>query len=134
MLKGFKNIEHLGIYSPNTKRLTDWYCDMLGFEITFKISKDQPEKSIYFLKGAKGMVIEILPSNNEQHKRILDDPGYSHIGITVDNFEEAEEALKSKGIILNIKRKTSIEWTIGYFNDPDGNVLEIIYRPENEEI
>ncbi|GAI30644.1 unnamed protein product, partial [marine sediment metagenome] len=68
------------------------------------------------------------------HKRILDDSGYSHIGITVDNFEEAEEALKSKGVILNIKRKTSIGWTIGYFNDPDGNVLEIIYRPENEEI
>ncbi|MGM0366225.1 MAG: VOC family protein [Actinomycetota bacterium] len=134
MLEGLKNIEHLGIYSKNTKKLADWYSDVLGMEVAFKISKDLPEKSIYFLKGADGTVVEILPSNNKDNARDLDDPGYSHIGITVDNFDKAAKALKDKGVVLKNVRNTSIGWTIGYFNDPDGNILEIVYRPKGGKI
>lgn len=134
MLKGLRNIEHLGIYSPDTKRLTDWYCDVLGFEVTFKIVKDLPEKSIYFLRGSEGMVVEILPSNDKKNVRDLNDPGFSHIGITVDDFEKVAEALNAKGVVLKNVRETGMGWTIGYFNDPDGNILEIVYRPESEKI
>jgi catechol 2,3-dioxygenase-like lactoylglutathione lyase family enzyme len=134
MLKDLKNIEHLGIYTHNAKKLTDWYCDVLGLKITHKLVRETTEKSIYFLRGTSDLVIEILPTDNNMNKRELYDPGYSHIAIIVENFEKAEEYLKSKGIILDLKRKTGAGWTIGYFHDPDGNIIEIVYRPRNEKI
>ena len=134
MLKGLRSVEHIGIHSKNTKKLSDWYCNTLGLEAAYEIKKDQPEKSIYFLKGLKGTIIEILPSNDVENERGLNDVGFSHIGITVDNFKQVEEQLKARGVVFDNIRETSIGWTIGYFNDPDGNTLEIVYRPENENI
>lgn len=134
MLKDLKNIEHLGIYTSNAKKLTDWYCDVLGLKITHRLVKETPERSIYFLRGTTDMVIEILPTDSNTNKKKLYDPGYSHIAIVVDNFEEAEDYLKNKGITLDLKRKTSAGWTIGYFHDPDGNIIEIVYRPRKEKI
>ena len=134
MLKGLKSIEHIGIHSEDTKKLTDWYCDTLGLDVTFEMKKDQPEKSIYFLKGLDGTIIEILPSNENKIKRELNDSGFSHIGINVDNFKEVEEQLKARGVVFDNIRETSMGWTIGYFNDPDGNTLEIVYRPKGEKI
>ena len=84
------------------------------------------------MKGENGVVIEILPTSSSQQKRELSDPGYSHIGIVVEDFERATSTLQSKGIEPQDVRTTSNGWTIGYFEDPEGNRLEIVYRPEEE--
>lgn len=130
MKKGFKTIEHIGIYSPNTKKLADWYIDTFGLNIELKIEKDSDSKSIYFLKS-NSMVIEILPSNkNGRVDRNIDDPGFSHIGVTVEDFKYVMKYLKSRGAIIKNARETSMGWKIGYLEDIDGNKIEIVYRPE----
>ena len=130
MIDHFKNIEHIGIFSPNTKKLAEWYCSVFGLEVSLKISKESDEKSVYFLNSANGMFIEILPSNDKERLlRSLNDPGISHIGIVVNNFNKVSDYLNSKEIALRDVRETSQGWKIGYFNDLDGNILEIIHRP-----
>jgi len=134
MLKGLKSIEHIGIHSKDTRKLANWYCDTLELEVVYEITKEQPEKSIYFLKGLKGTIIEILPSNDNKNERELNDAGFSHIGIIVDDFKVVEEQLKDRGVVFDTVRQTSMDWTIGYLNDPDGNTLEMVYRPDSEKI
>ena len=130
MIDHFKNIEHIGIFSRNTKKLAEWYCDVFGLEVSLKIQKDPDEKSVYFLNSTNGMVIEILPSNDkDRFSRSLNDPGVSHIGIAVNNFNKVSDYLESKEIALRDVRETSQGWKIGYFSDFDGNTLEIIFRP-----
>jgi catechol 2,3-dioxygenase-like lactoylglutathione lyase family enzyme len=121
-------VEHLGIYATDPEGLSQWYREKLGFSVVRTLEKEG-RPPIYFLKGEGGWEIEILPSPSSRPDKQLTDPGYSHIGLVVDSFEQTERLLKSKGISLHDVRDTSNGWKIGYFEDPEGNILEIVYRP-----
>ncbi|HEY47059.1 MAG TPA: VOC family protein [Anaerolineae bacterium] len=123
------NAEHIGIFARDTVALSRWYLETLGFKVIRTLEKEG-RPPIFFLKGEKGMVIEILPTTSSHVARELSDPGYSHIGLVVQDFDQAASSLQSKGVSLHDVRTTSNGWTIGYFNDPEGNRLEIVYRPQ----
>ena len=120
--------EHIGLYASDPVKLADWYIEKLGLEVVRTLEKEG-RPPIYFLQAEQGMVIEILPTNAERSTRELSDPGYSHIGLIVEDFEQAAASLQDKGVTLSNVRQTSNGWTIGYFDDPEGNRLEIVYRP-----
>jgi catechol 2,3-dioxygenase-like lactoylglutathione lyase family enzyme len=120
--------EHVGLYAADPSVLAKWYVDTLGFEVIRTLEKEG-RPPIYFLKGNRGLVIEILPTGAARSARELSDPGYSHLGLIVEDFDQAAASLQSKGISLFNVRQTSNGWTIGYFDDPEGNQLEIVYRP-----
>ncbi len=121
-------VEHLGIYATDPEGLSRWYRERLGLSVIRKLEKEG-RPPIFFLKGKTGWEIEILPSPSSPRKRELEDPGYSHIGIVVEDFDQTAAFLKSKGVPLHDVRETSIGWKIGYFEDPEGNRLEIVHRP-----
>jgi catechol 2,3-dioxygenase-like lactoylglutathione lyase family enzyme len=123
------NAEHVGIYAKDPGGLSQWYIEKLGFTVVNTLEKEG-RPPIFFLKGEEGMVIEILPTHSSHVARQLSDPGYSHIGLVVENFDQASASLKSKGVAIYDVRQTSNGWTIGYFDDPEGNRLEIVYRPQ----
>ena len=120
--------EHIGIYASDSETLSKWYIDKLGFSIIRTLGKEG-RPTIYFLEAEGGVVVEILPTSGDRSERKLNEPGFSHIGILVDDFDKAVSSLESKGISVHDARKTSNGWTIGYFEDPEGNSLEIVYRP-----
>jgi glyoxylase I family protein len=120
--------EHVGLYAADPVALAKWYIVTLGFEVVRTLEKEG-RPPIYFLKGDQGLVIEILPTGAAHPTRELSDPGYSHIGLIVKDFDQAAASLQSKGVSLFNVRQTSNGWTIGYFDDPEGNRLEIVYRP-----
>lgn len=122
-------VEHLGIYAADSEGLSQWYRERLGFAVVRKLEKEG-RPPIYFLKTEAGWEIEILPSPSSPRKRELTDPGYSHIGLVVEDFDQTAAFLESRGISLHDVRDTSIGWKIGYFEDPEGNRLEIVYRPQ----
>ncbi len=122
------DVEHVGLYSKDPTNLSKWYVEKLGFSVIRTLEK-VGRPPIFFLQADSGLVIEILPTDTPRVNRALSDPGYSHLGLVVDNFDQAASSLANKGIALYNVRQTSIGWTIGYFNDPEGNQLEIVYRP-----
>jgi len=120
-------VEHFGIYAHDTESLAGWYQETLGFTVVRTIEKeDRPP--IFFLATDEGGEIELLPTNKPRVERKLNYAGFSHIGLIVDDFEKTERMLREKGVILEGVRKTSNGWMIGYFEDPEGNVLEIVSR------
>ncbi len=123
------NAEHLGIYAEDPTVLSQWYVDKLGFSVVRTLEKEG-RPPIFFLQGEGGMVLEILPSPSARPSRGLTDPGYSHIGLLVTDFDQAAASLESSGVSVHDARSTSNGWTIGYFEDPEGNQLEIVYRPQ----
>lgn len=116
----FENLEHIAIIAKNrsTKALADWYCKVLGFKVTLELKKEG-RPPVYFLKLKNGSYLEIIPPNFP-----------FHLGFPVDNFEKAVKELASEGIALENIRVTSKGWKEGFFNDPEGNKLQIIYRPK----
>lgn len=122
------HLEHVGIYAADTESLSKWYCEVLGMEVVRRLDREG-RPPIFFLRAPNGGTqIEILPSQDTRVERKLGTPGYSHLGIVVDDFERTAEALASRGVELWGCRTTSAGWKIGYFTDPEGNVLEIIQR------
>lgn len=109
---------HIGIIAEDPQSVANWYKDKLGFQIILEIKKEG-RPPIYFLKGEGGSYIEILPPTFK-----------THLGFVVDDFNEAVNKLQSKGISLENVKKTGMGWMIGYFKDPVGNQLEIVYRPK----
>lgn len=124
------NAEHIGLYASDPVGLSRWYCEKLGFAVVRTLEKEG-RPPIYFLKGEEGLMIEILPTASPRVARHLSDPGYSHIGLIVEDFDQASSSLQSNGVSLQDVRQTSNGWTIGYFDDPEGNRLELVYRPQS---
>jgi len=129
----FKWFGHIGIAAKDPESLCKWYCDVLGFKVIFEIPETERRPvPIYFIQFKTKTTIEIIPASDEEKiKRETNDPGFSHIGIPVDDFDEAAEYLKSKGITLRNVRQTGLGWKIGYFDDPEGNLIEIVFRSED---
>ena len=123
------NAEHIGIYAADSVSLSKWYVDKLGFKVIRTLEKEG-RPPIYFIQGESGAVIEILPTTMDKSERELSAPGFSHMGLVVDDFEKTELILQEEGIMMDDVRKTSNGWTIGYFKDPEGNQLELVYRPK----
>jgi len=119
-------IEHIAIYANDVDTLAKWYCEVLNLKVARKLERSG-RLPVYFLEGTQA-TIEILPTDKVRKEREIDEPGFSHIGLTVEDFKETEMILKTKGVALHGVRDTSAGWRIGYFNDPEGNVMEIIER------
>lgn len=119
--------EHIGIYAKDVDALAKWYCDVLGLNVVRKLEK-AGRPPIYFLGSPEGFEVEILPSAADRKERGVEDPGFSHIGIVVQNFDETASYLQSKGSAPFGVKRTSMNWQIGYAKDPEGNVLEIVKR------
>ena len=122
-------IEHIGIYAHDTVALADWYVDTLNLRVVQRLDK-AGRPPIFFLEGDEGRVIELLPTDELHANRALNAPGFSHIGLVVPDFDAAEKHLERKGVRLHGARDTSNGWRIAYFEDPEGNTLEIVHRPQ----
>jgi catechol 2,3-dioxygenase-like lactoylglutathione lyase family enzyme len=120
-------LEHIGVYAQDTQALAEWYASTLGFHVVRTLEKEG-RPPIYFLAADEGGEIEILPTEEPHATRSLNQGGFSHIGLVIDDFEATESRLDGKGIRLDGVRETSNGWKIGYFQDPEGNTIELIRR------
>ena len=122
------DIEHIGIYAQDSAALASWYAKTLDLQEVRRIERGEGKPPVVFLQGAVGAVVEILPTDAAKSCQELNSPGFTHLGIVIEDFEAQVARLASLGIEVNGIRSTSNGWMIGYFNDPEGNVLELIQR------
>lgn len=120
----FKGLEHTAIASPAPQKLAQWYVDHLGFVINYNYAGN------YFVKTPNGTMLEIIPSEGERAPQKMKDPGIRHIAIQVDDFDAAHANLKSQGISFLGEPFKVEENRLVFFNDGDGNILHLIYRPK----
>jgi glyoxylase I family protein len=123
-----RDIEHLAIHSKDPASLVNWYCETLGFTITHAIE----DNGQYFISLPGGGMIEFLPANDSQtvsHAR--NDAGIRHIAFTAENYDDVVAELESKGVTFaNDSHDAGEGNKRNFFDDPDGNVLQLIHRPE----
>ena len=121
-------LDHVAIYAKDPVALCKWYREVLNLEIVRELI-DINNRPFYFLKSKDSKcTIEILATTEERKERKLKDPGLSHLCFSVEDFDKAVSDLKSKGITVHDIRTTKHGWRIGYFEDPEGNTIEIVKR------
>lgn len=119
-------IEHIGIYTDDTKKLADWYIEMFGCTVAY----ENPKSGTYFVAFSDKSMIEICKCDESALAPALKDFGIRHIALSVTDFEGVVAKIKSAGteIVTDVVEASNGVKTI-FFRDIAGNILHLISRP-----
>lgn len=121
-------IEHFAIAAKDTRALTDFYANVLGFAVVFTNSQTP---ATFFVRPARGgCMIEIMPANNAPARRPERfDPGLAHVALSVSDLAATRRELAARGIAFETDVLVTGETKAIFFRDPEGNLLHLIERP-----
>jgi glyoxylase I family protein len=117
-------IEHFAIYAADAPALKDFYVNTFGMIVVHEGKGDPPG---YFLVDDEGFAIELIgrpagqPGANQRY--------ICHLAFWVDDYPSARTRLEQRGITF--ETDTAVEnddLKTAFFNDPEGNRLQIIWR------
>lgn len=145
MLKG---VHHVGLSTNNIKRLTNFYCEVLGFEPMMEMDwqagtelgtqvdriiglKNTVSKVAMVSKGS--LIIELFeysvptPKPKAPDWKVCDH-GYSHICLEVEDIDAEYERLRKAGMTFHLPPSTDPYNGMKaiYGRDPEGNVIELL--------
>lgn len=123
-----KGIEHVAIYSKDTKALSEWYQKMFDLKLVYDNGK-----GTYFMAFESGDMIEFCMTESAPEKAPdAKDFGIRHLAIAVDdeNFDSVVETLKKSGaeVVSDVSVSSKGIKTF-FFRDIDGNINHLIMRP-----
>lgn len=121
-----KGIDHPALAADDVDGLATWYCAVLGYE---QLVRDP--RPIWLLKAPDGSILEILPKDeNPRPVRTNLTPGWSHVAFGVDDIEAGIQHLDQHGIRWSsVLSPATGGGRVRTFFDPEGNVLQLIERP-----
>ncbi len=121
----FLGIDHPALAADDVQVLTDWYCDVLGYEKWF-----EHPKPVWMLKAPDGTLLEIMPKDDTlRQERTTWTPGWSHIAIRVANIEDAVAYLDTKNVVWGGNVMDAIGGgKVRNFFDIEGNMLQVLER------
>jgi catechol-2,3-dioxygenase len=127
-----KRIGHVLLRVADLERSKSFYSDILGFEV---VEEDPEHGGVFMTLGESGHTIDLFPAEEPElpppsaHSR----PGLQHIAFQVESYEALKDAyftLQERGV--EVKRAMDhVSQKSIYFDDPDGNGLEIYYELPN---
>ena len=127
----FKGVEHVAIFSADTRRLADWYVQYLDM----RVIQDNGQGTLFLLM-ADGSIVELIPTPGGETASVLPQPkesGIHHLAFAVDadNFGAAVHRLVSEAEaepVGDTPRHFPERLATFHFRDPDGNILHLISR------
>lgn len=120
-------MEHLGLAAKDTTALARWYGEVLGFHQVAVTDETPPA---YFMKEPGGLIFEIVPAREAAAAPYTrQDPGWRHVAMIVQDFEQVYNALVTKGVDIE-PAFTNGANRVAFFRDPEGNLLHLIQRGE----
>jgi len=120
-------IEHIAIAASDPGALARWYCDTLGFALVVASEASQT----YFVKLPNGGMVEIIAADPAaQGASATHAVGLHHLALGVDDFADAAQALRSRGIHFTgpAYRSEDGSTQFDFFCDPEGNRLQLVQR------
>jgi glyoxylase I family protein len=138
-------IHHVAMSTPNLERIVAFYRDIMGFKVVYEgswpVGTDEID-SMVGLKGSSARIamlrsggchLEIFEYATPTPKkgdpaRPVNDHGYTHFCVAVDDIDKEYERLKAAGMHFHCapsNRPGKIHRAT-YGRDPDGNVVELL--------
>ena len=117
-------IEHFAIYADDAPALKRFYESSFGMKTVHEGAGDPPG---YFLVDDRGMAIEIIGRPKGQAG--ANQRWVCHLAFWVDDFPSERAAFEHRGVTFEADTLVENE-TIrtAFFNDPEGNRLQIVWR------
>lgn len=129
-----ERIGHCALRVRDIERSKNFYIDVLGFQF---MEQDPDHGGVFMSLPGDGHTIDVTPVQNPENASPLlggrDRLGVAHIAFrvsTYDGLKEAYEGLIANGVEV-LRLMDHVSQRSIYFNDPDGNGLEIYYEYPN---
>lgn len=118
-------IDHPAVAASDVEELTNWYCDVLGYERQF-----HHEKPVWILRAPDGSLLEVMPQDDTPRPdRTTWTPGWSHLALRVKDIEEAIQYLDTHDVAWQGETVEAIGGgRVRAFSDPDGNMWQVVQR------
>ena len=118
------SIEHFAIYADNAPALKRFYETAFGMKTVFEGSGDPPG---YFLIDDRGMAIEII--GRPKGETGANQRWVCHLAFWVEDFAAARAAFEDRGVTFEADTPVDNDsLRTAFFNDPEGNRLQIVWR------
>ncbi len=121
-------VNHIGIRVSEKSRSVAFY-ETLGFALVTDVGFENGHPII--LIHPSGVVFNLLgPATESQGENILMDvaekhPGYTHVALKLESFEDTESFLQDHGIPITGRHAFKGVKTL-FIRDPDRNVIELV--------
>ena len=129
-------IQHLAINCRDLKAQEQFYTHHFGFRRVRVFNRGTPNEFLMLRLGAACIELFAAP---EEARQLLAKPqpvGFSHLAFEVDDLDAAVAKLQAAGIPTDKIIDCSAIITKGarccFFNDPDGNRLELMQGYQDE--
>jgi len=117
-------MEHFAIYAADAPALKDFYVDALGLRVIVESGGSPPG---FFLADDAGMALEII--GRPEGEPAVNHRWGCHLAFQVDDFAATRAALERRGLVF--EPDTAVENAsirTAFFNDPEGNRCQIVWR------
>ena len=118
-----KGIDHINMYVNNLESSKLFYKNLFGFEV-YEEGKS-PSNFDYAIIGKSNVLMLAIYENPDAAPEMR----VNHIGINIDNFEEALSSIEKNSVEVSIYGGSAVvEYPNSksiYVKDPDGNEIEI---------
>jgi len=121
----FLGIDHPAIAVKDVEKMTQWYCDVLGYEVFART-----DKPVYIIKAPDGSFIEVMPEDGSPRPvRKVCTPGWSHLALRVSDMDKAIAELDKYHVPWEGPEFEAVGGgRIRNFTDPEGNMVQIVQR------
>ena len=116
------SLSHVCFYSPNFKRMVDFYLHLFQTEIAHKFVNENNEMYGAFIEIGNNTLIEIFNSDLKPNNNEIS--GFRHICIETNDIKKTQIQINNLSISSEIMRGKSDNTLQLHIQDPDGNKIE----------
>lgn len=127
-----QKLGHILLRVADIERAKAFYTQLLGLEI---VEEDPDHGGVFMTLGGNSHTIDLMSADNPERdaRPLANRVGVHHVAFQVESPEALREAyftLESHGV-EGLRAVDHVSQQSIYFNDPDGNRLEIYYELPN---
>ncbi len=124
-----QGLRHLALRVKDIARSRAFYEGLLGMKVVWE---PDPE-NVYLTSGLDNLALHQVAPDQIDRMRAGDDQPLDHFGFIVKSPEEVSgifEIIEGAGVKIVKPLKTHRDRSVSfYMEDPDGNVIQILYEP-----
>lgn len=117
-------LTHAAVRVTDIKKSLEFYTGLLGLPEQFRLSHDNGDPWLVYLKVAERQFIELFPGANGPHSK-PESAAVVHICLEVDDIQATYKELTGRGLVANGEPILAADESWQFWTaDPDGNPIE----------